>query len=77
MTNQNGRDVLSLPKLPVSAVLHGLIGGPRVVFAVRRLIARGVAAEAEIFRAWIADRPFAGFVGEVKDGDAAALGQVH
>ena len=59
------------------AVLHGLVGSSCVVFAVGRLIARGVAAEAEIFRAWIADRPFAGFVGEMKDGDAAALRQVY
>jgi hypothetical protein len=66
-----------LSKLSVTSVLHGLVGRPRMVFAVGRLIARGVAAEAEIFRTWIADGPFAGLVGEVKDGDAAALGQVH
>src|SRR5688572_20091484 len=69
--------ILFLPKLPLPAVLHRLVGGPRVVFAVGRLIARAVAAEAEIFRAWIADGPFAGFVGEMKNGDAATLGQVH
>ena len=68
---------MSLPKLPVPAILHGLVGSPRVVFAVGRLIARGVTTEAEILRAWISDRPFAGFVGEMQDSNAAALRQIH
>ena len=66
-----------LPELPVPAVLHRLIGRSRVIFAVGRLIAWGMAAEAEIFRAWIADRPFAGLVGEVEDGHPPVLGQIH
>ena len=36
-----------------------------------------MATEAEILRAWIADRPLAGLVREMKDGDTAALGQIN
>ena len=35
-----------------------------------------MAAEAEFFRARIADRPFAGRVGEMENGDAAVLRQI-
>ena len=68
---------MHLPKLPVPAVLHWLIGSAGVIFAIGRFIARGVAAETEILSAWIANGPFAGFVREMKDGDTATLRQVH
>ena len=52
--------------------------GRRAVRGTRnRASHRGaLAAEAEFFGARIADRPFAGLVGEMEDGDAAALRQV-
>ena len=68
--------LLPLPKPSLTAVLHGLVGRSRVVFTVGRFIARGVAAETEIFRARIAYRPFAGFVREVKNGHTATFWQI-
>ena len=58
-------------------ILHGLISGTGVVFAVGRLIAWAVTAETEIFRAGIPDRPFAGFVREMKNGNTATLWQIN
>ena len=48
-----------------------------MVFAIGRTVAGAMAAKAEIVMGRITDGPFAGLVGEMKDGDTAALGQVH
>ena len=51
-------------------------GEPRMVLAIGRASPWPMAAKAEILVARIADRPFAGLVGEMQDGDPAAFRQI-
>src|SRR5690348_10344123 len=63
-------------QLAVASVLQRLISEPCVIFAIRRAIARLVPAEAEILGARIANWPFAGLFGEMKDGHPPVLGKI-
>src|SRR5437762_1839528 len=63
--------------LAVTAILQRLVSEPCVIFAIGRAIARLVTAEAEILSSRVADRPFAGLIGEMKDGHPAILWQIN
>ena len=60
-----------------AAVLGGLIGNAGVIFAIGRTITGPVAAEAEIIMGRVTDGPFAGFLGQMQNGDATILWQIH
>src|SRR5688572_17765057 len=57
---------------PVAASVRRLVGEPAVVLAVGQAVPVLVAAEMEMLRARIADRPFAHLVGQRQQRDVEA-----